>query len=76
MNLPCSSGNHVKTTSRFSGAIQTDIGYLPTEEEYPYGGYEVTINPIVYGPVTGLWMSPVDSTATEITKTILELYRT
>jgi len=60
----------------FGGYTNGYIGYLPTEEEYPYGGYEVTINPVVYGPVTGLWMPPVSSTATEITKTILELYHT
>lgn len=60
----------------FGGYTNGYIGYLPTAEEYPYGGYEVTINPVVYGPVTGLWMPPVPGTANDIVHHIRQLYET
>ncbi|MFL0200490.1 alkaline ceramidase [Exiguobacterium acetylicum] len=60
----------------FGGYTNGYIGYLPTAEEHPYGGYEVAINPVVYGPVTGLWMPPVPETANEIVDRILQLYET
>ena len=34
------------------------LGYLPTKDEYAYGGYEVELSPIVYGTVTNLLMPP------------------
>ncbi|WP_410503033.1 alkaline ceramidase [Exiguobacterium acetylicum] len=58
----------------FRGYTNGYLGYLPTAEEHPYGGYEVSINPVVYGPVTGLWMPPVPETANEIVDRILQLY--
>lgn len=58
----------------FGGYTNGYIGYLPTAEEHPYGGYEVAINPVVYGPVTGLWMPPVPETANDIVSHIRQLY--
>ena len=60
----------------FGGYTNGYLGYLPTVEEHPYGGYEVAINPVVYGPVTGLWMPPIPETANEIVDRILQLYET
>lgn len=60
----------------FVGYTNGYIGYLPTAEEHPYGGYEVAINPVVYGPVTGLWMPPVPETANDIVHCIRQLYET
>lgn len=50
------------------------IGYLPTKEEYAYGGYEVELNPVVYGPVTNLLMPPEENTAELIVQRVTELY--
>ncbi|HDR4421066.1 TPA: neutral/alkaline non-lysosomal ceramidase N-terminal domain-containing protein [Bacillus cereus] len=50
------------------------IGYLPTKEEHAYGGYEVELNPVVYGPVTNLLMPPVENTADVIVQKVIELY--
>ena len=50
------------------------IGYLPTKDEYAYGGYEVELSPIVYGPVTRLFMPPEEDTAGCIVKKVIELY--
>lgn len=50
------------------------LGYLPTKEEYRYGGYEVELNPVVYGPVTNLWMPPEENTAELVMDKVLELY--
>ncbi|WP_394679556.1 alkaline ceramidase [uncultured Exiguobacterium sp.] len=58
----------------FGGYTNGYIGYLPTAEEHQYGGYEVAINPVVYGPVTGLWMPPVPETANDIVSHIRQLY--
>ncbi|WP_029341511.1 alkaline ceramidase [Exiguobacterium acetylicum] len=60
----------------FGGYTNGYIGYLPSAEEHPYGGYEVAINPVVYGPVTGLWMPPVPETANDIVHRIRQLYET
>ncbi|TCJ80778.1 UNVERIFIED_ORG: neutral/alkaline ceramidase-like enzyme [Bacillus cereus] len=49
------------------------IGYLPTREEFTYGGYEVELNPIVYGPVTNLLMPPEENTAELIVKKVTGL---
>ncbi|MBM6617976.1 neutral/alkaline non-lysosomal ceramidase N-terminal domain-containing protein [Bacillus suaedaesalsae] len=59
----------------FGGYTNGYIGYLPTTEEYPYGGYEVEINPVVYGPLTGLWMPPVPETADRIVHEVIKLYK-
>jgi hypothetical protein len=45
------------------------------KEAYPYGGYEVDINPAVYGPITGLWMPPDENTADQVVNKVLELYK-
>ncbi|OJE36428.1 alkaline ceramidase [Bacillus proteolyticus] len=50
------------------------IGYLPTREEFTYGGYEVELNPVVYGPVTNLLMPPEENTADVIVQKAIELY--
>ncbi|MBB6453848.1 hypothetical protein HNQ94_002299 [Salirhabdus euzebyi] len=59
----------------FGGYTNGYLGYLPTKEAYPYGGYEVELNPVVYGPITGLWMPPVENTAESIVNKVLELHR-
>ncbi|KAA0564641.1 alkaline ceramidase [Bacillus sp. CH30_1T] len=59
----------------FGGYTNGYLGYLPTEEAYPFGGYEVELNPVVYGPVTGLWMPPVENTAEVVVNKVLELHR-
>ncbi|WP_341518521.1 neutral/alkaline non-lysosomal ceramidase N-terminal domain-containing protein [Bacillus paramobilis] len=50
------------------------IGYLPTKEEYAYGGYEVELNPVVYGTVTNLLMPPEENTAELVVQRAMELY--
>lgn len=50
------------------------IGYLPTREEFIYGGYEVELNPVVYGPVTNLLMPPEENTAELIVQRVMTLY--
>ncbi|MDX8345831.1 neutral/alkaline non-lysosomal ceramidase N-terminal domain-containing protein [Rossellomorea sp. YZS02] len=59
----------------FGGYTNGYLGYLPTEEAYPYGGYEVELNPVVYGPITGLWMPPVENTAEVVVNKVLELHK-
>lgn len=58
----------------FGGYINGYLGYLPTKEAYPYGGYEVELNPVVYGPITNLWMPPVENTADLVVNKVLELH--
>jgi hypothetical protein len=57
----------------FGGYMNGYLGYLPTKEAFPYGGYEVELNPVVYGPITGLWMPPIESTAEVVVNKVLEL---
>ncbi|PFA63069.1 alkaline ceramidase [Bacillus sp. AFS015802] len=59
----------------FGGYTNGYLGYLPTKEAYPHGGYEVELNPVVYGPVTNLWMPPVEDTAQTVVHNVLELDR-
>lgn len=59
----------------FGGYTNGYLGYLPTKEAYPYGGYEVELNPVVYGPITGLWMPPVEKTSEEVVNKVLELHK-
>ena len=59
----------------FGGYTNGYLGYLPTKEAYPFGGYEVELNPVVYGPITGLWMPPVENTAEEVINKVLELHK-
>ncbi|MHA6725198.1 hypothetical protein D6861_004400 [Macrococcoides caseolyticum] len=40
----------------FGGYTNGYYGDLPYETEYQYSGYEVDINPVVYEPLTELWM--------------------
>lgn len=49
------------------------IGYLPTKEEISYGGYEVELSPVLYGPVTNLLMPPEENTAELIVKKVTGL---
>lgn len=58
----------------FGGYTNGYLGYLPTKESYPYGGYEVELNPVVYGPITNLWMPPVENTAQLVVNKVLELH--
>ncbi|MBE5108465.1 neutral/alkaline non-lysosomal ceramidase N-terminal domain-containing protein [Bacillus thuringiensis] len=58
----------------FGGYTNGYIGYLPTKDEYAYGGYEVELNPIVYGPATNLLMPPEENAADLIVQKVIELY--
>ncbi|AHA09334.1 MULTISPECIES: neutral/alkaline non-lysosomal ceramidase N-terminal domain-containing protein [Bacillus] len=58
----------------FGGYMNGYIGYLPTKEEFSYGGYEVELSPVVYGPVTNLLMPPEENTAELVVKRVMELY--
>ncbi|MEK5200501.1 neutral/alkaline non-lysosomal ceramidase N-terminal domain-containing protein [Bacillus sp. FSL R10-2789] len=58
----------------FGGYMNGYIGYLSTREEFGYGGYEVELNPVVYGPVTNLLMPPEENTAELIVKRVMNLY--
>lgn len=58
----------------FGGYTNGYIGYLPTKEEYIYGGYEVELNPVVYGPSTNLLMPPEENTAELIVSKVMKLY--
>lgn len=58
----------------FGGYTNGYLGYLPTKEEYTYGGYEVELNPVVYGPSTNLRMPPEENTAELIVRKVMELY--
>ncbi|MED0872864.1 neutral/alkaline non-lysosomal ceramidase N-terminal domain-containing protein [Bacillus mobilis] len=58
----------------FGGHTNGYIGYLPTKEEFAYGGYEVELNPILYGTVTNLLMPPKENTAELVVKRVMELY--
>ncbi len=58
----------------FGGYTNGYLGYLPTKEAYPYGGYEVELNPVVYGPMTGLWMPPVEDTAGNVVIEVKKMY--
>jgi hypothetical protein len=74
-NLLLMSKNLNDKLAFFGGYTNGYLGYLPTEEAYPYGGYEDELNPVDYGPITGLWMPPVENTAEVVIKKILELHK-
>ncbi|MBJ9983382.1 neutral/alkaline non-lysosomal ceramidase N-terminal domain-containing protein [Bacillus sp. S70] len=57
----------------FGGYMNGYLGYLPTKDEYAYGGYEVELSPIVYGTVTNLLMPPGENTADLIVKKVTGL---
>ena len=57
----------------FGGYTNGYLGYLPTKEAFPYGGYEVELNPVVYGPITNLWMPPIENTAEQVVNKVMEL---
>ncbi|NIA59403.1 alkaline ceramidase [Bacillus pacificus] len=57
----------------FDGYTNGYIGYLPTKEEFAYGGYEVELSPVVYGPVTNLLMPPEENTAELVVKKVMDL---
>ncbi|EEL36039.1 neutral/alkaline non-lysosomal ceramidase N-terminal domain-containing protein [Bacillus toyonensis] len=58
----------------FGGYKNGYIGYLPTKEEFAYGGYEVELSPVVYGPVTNLLMPPEENTEELVVKRVMKLY--
>lgn len=58
----------------FCGYTNGYIGYLPTKEEFAYGGYEVELSPIVYGMVTNLLMPPEENTSELIVQRVRTLY--
>jgi len=58
----------------FGGYTNGYISYLPTKEEFLYGGYEVELSPVVYGPVTNLLIPPEENTAELVVKRVMELY--
>ncbi|MGF2622997.1 neutral/alkaline non-lysosomal ceramidase N-terminal domain-containing protein [Bacillus cereus] len=60
----------------FGGYTNGYIGYLPTKEEFAYGGYEVELSPVVYGPVTNLLMPLEENTAELVVKRVMGLYNT
>jgi Neutral/alkaline non-lysosomal ceramidase, N-terminal len=57
----------------FGGYTNGYLGYLPTKKSYPYGGYEVELNPVVYGPITNLWMPPEEETSQKVVHKVLEM---
>ncbi|MED2900598.1 MULTISPECIES: hypothetical protein [Bacillus cereus group] len=57
----------------FGGYTNGYLGYLPTKEEFAYGGYEVELSPVVYGPVTNLLMPLEENTAELIVKKVTGL---
>ncbi|WP_439020562.1 neutral/alkaline non-lysosomal ceramidase N-terminal domain-containing protein [Bacillus thuringiensis] len=58
----------------FGGYMNGYIGYLPIKEKFVYGGYEVELSPVVYGPVTNLLMPPEENTADVIVQRVIELH--
>lgn len=58
----------------FGGYTNGYLGYLPTKEAYQFGGYEVNLNPVVYGTITGLWMPPEETTADQVIEKVKDLY--
>lgn len=61
-------------TAFFCGYVNGYLGYLPTEQEYHRGGYQVERNPVVYGPeVGGFLMPPVPETADHVVEKVLWL---
>ncbi len=49
------------------------LGYLPTADQYQYGGYEVDWMPVVYGSRTGLLMPVVPETGEMVLNTVEQL---
>ncbi|MGR3764271.1 neutral/alkaline non-lysosomal ceramidase N-terminal domain-containing protein [Rossellomorea sp. NS-SX7] len=67
--------NHFKNELIFFGGYTNGyLGYLPIKAAYPYGGYEVELNPVVYGPLTSLWMPPEESTAEIVVDKVIKLH--
>ncbi len=57
----------------FGGYTNGWIGYLPTPEEYPSGGWQVDWAPVVYGVESGFLTSAVPQTASEVIATAAHL---
>ena len=56
----------------FGGCTGGWIGYLPTAEDYPAGGYEVELAPVVHGHHSG-WLTPVvPETANDVVTSAVE----
>jgi len=57
----------------FGGYTNGWIGYLPTAEEYPSGGYEVEWMSVVYGPESGLLTPAVPDAASQVVSTAIRM---
>jgi Neutral/alkaline non-lysosomal ceramidase, N-terminal len=60
-------------TAFLCGYTNGCLGYLPTAEQYAYGGYEVLWNPVVWGHMTGLFLPMVPETAGRVADAFVEL---
>jgi len=59
----------------FGGYTNGLIGYLPTEEEFPLGGYEVAWMPVVYGIACGGYLMPArPETLGRVVDEVVRLY--
>ena len=38
-------------------------------------GKHIHLNPVVYGPITNLWMPPMESTSEQVVMKVKELYQ-
>ena len=65
---------HLNEFVFFGGYTNGWIGYLPTTEEYPRGGYEVDWVPIVYGYLAGYLMPARPDTSKKVVRTVIEMY--
>lgn len=59
----------------FGGYTNGYYGYLPYESEYQYSGYEVDINPVVYGPLTGLFMPVTVEESKNVINNVIEIIK-
>lgn len=61
-------------TAFFGGYTNGHLGYLPTAEQWPHGGYEVEWMPVVYGPDIGDFLTPASpETAGKVVDEVLRL---
>jgi hypothetical protein len=62
-------------TTFLGGYTNGYYGYLPTAEEFRYGGYEVEWMPVAYGPITGLLRPAQPDTASRVVDAVVELWK-